>query len=74
MYTSRAIAQMRQAVQFNSRRSFQSTAARLSGHVEEGPYNNLPFKVGNKFTFAIKITLFAVTGYGIPIAACYYQL
>ncbi|QSL66047.1 hypothetical protein MERGE_003184 [Pneumocystis wakefieldiae] len=43
-------------------------------HVEDGPRNNVPFKITTKSRMAAKIILFFGLGFSIPFVSCYWQL
>ncbi|BFZ59891.1 Cytochrome c oxidase subunit 7C, mitochondrial [Saitoella coloradoensis] len=67
-------------------RNFSSTAARRSGgHGGDGPRENLPFTVGNKYRLAAKMTAFLGNllpvhafptrlGFALPFIAAAWQL
>lgn len=54
-----------------AKRGFTSTAARRHGHMPEGPYSNLPFKVHDR-----KIPYWAVhwTFFGMFSIFCYHPI
>uniref|UniRef100_A0A060SXV1 Cytochrome c oxidase subunit 8, mitochondrial n=1 Tax=Blastobotrys adeninivorans TaxID=409370 RepID=A0A060SXV1_BLAAD len=66
----------RQGLRTVARRGFSTSPVARGGHLPEGPYSNLPFKVhGRKYVpYWVLHWGFFVVGVGAPFGIAYFQL